>query len=89
MINQNRLRKIRQSLKKYSLFDHLGTGKRGVVYKISKDLIVKIERDDIKTFNVIKNEYTILKKISKYKYFPKPFSYNELEQKFATLRHVC
>ena len=77
MIKKERLAKIKQSLKKYSFFKFLGRGRRGFVYKISESLIVKIERDDIQTFNTIKKEYTILKRIGRFKYFPKPINYND------------
>ncbi|MBN1923455.1 MAG: hypothetical protein JW791_01695 [Nanoarchaeota archaeon] len=87
MINNERLGKIRKELKDYLLFELLGKGRRGVVYKISNDLVVKIERDDIKTFNVVKNEYDILKRLGKYSYFPKPVLYNK-ELRFLIREYV-
>ncbi len=77
MIKASRLTKIKELLKAYPFFELLGSGKRGVVYRISPALVVKIERDDIRTFNVIKNEYDVLKIIGKYEYFPRAVLYNE------------
>lgn len=77
MIKTPRLNKILKELKKkFKSISKLGFGKRGVVYLLNNKFIAKIERDDIDVKSIIKNEYDVLKIISKYKYFPKPISYN-------------
>jgi putative serine/threonine protein kinase len=76
MINEKRFEKIKKFLKNYPFFEFLAKGKRGEIYKISDDLIVKIERDDSFSKNSIKNEYFMLKKLEKYDYFPKTILYN-------------
>lgn len=77
MIKKIRLEKVKKELRKYPLFELLGKGKRGIVYKISESLVVKIERDDINAVNPLKKEYEILKRIGKHSYFPKVLEYNE------------
>lgn len=78
MIQRERLKEIKKELSEnYSKFELLGKGKRGVVYKISSDLVVKIERDEIETFNTLRNAYDILLKLEDYDYFPKPVRYEE------------
>ncbi len=72
MIDEIRLKKIKEKLSNYPFFEMLGVGKRGVVYKISPDLVVKIERDDSSSKNSLENEYNILKFLTPSKYFPTP-----------------
>ncbi|VVB74230.1 Uncharacterised protein [Candidatus Tiddalikarchaeum anstoanum] len=77
MINPKRFEQIKNQLeKKYPLFEFLGTGMRSEVYRLNKNLVVKIERDDTDSKDRIKNEYDTLNILKKYKYFPKPFDYN-------------
>ncbi len=77
MINNTRLKKIRKKIKNYPFFELLGFGKRGVVYKISPDLAVKIERDDSPSKGSLKNEYDILKLLNPSNYFPKPIFFDD------------
>jgi len=77
MIDEKRLALIKKRLKNYPAFEFLAKGKRGEVYKLSRDLVAKIERDDISAKDTAKNEYEILKKLEKYPYFPKPEFYDK------------
>jgi len=77
MIYENRIKKIKDSLKKYPYFEILGKGKRGEVYKISNGLVVKIKKDDSDAIDNIKNEYDILMKLKIYDYFPKPVYFDK------------
>jgi len=87
MIKEKRLELIRNSLKNYPFFDFLGEGKRSQVYRIDETLAVKIESDDSGTTNSAKNEYDILKRLNKYKFFPKAIVYNE-ELRFLVREYV-
>jgi len=87
MIDKKRLEKIKACLKNYPLFEFIAKGTRGEVYKISKALIVKIQRDDSAAIDSVKNEYDMLKKIEEYDFFPKALLYND-ELKFLVREYV-
>ncbi len=72
MIDEIRLKKIKEKLSNYPFFEMIGVGKRGVAYKISPYLVVKIERDDSTSKSSLENEYNILKLLAPSKYFPRP-----------------
>ncbi|PIU62077.1 hypothetical protein COX58_00145 [archaeon CG_4_10_14_0_2_um_filter_Archaea_38_6] len=78
MIERARLEKIKKlMLKEHDFFEFLARGRRGFVYKIMPDLIVKVERDDIGSQGSIENEYNMLEQLKDYDYFPKIIKYNK------------
>ncbi len=85
MINEERLKRIRSKLSKYPEFELIGEGNRGVVYRLDNNTVVKIEHDHIKSR--IENEFNLLKRLSKYKYFPKPIYYDK-EDRFLIREYV-
>ncbi|MDD4353756.1 MAG: hypothetical protein PHN56_04840 [Candidatus Nanoarchaeia archaeon] len=87
MIYEERLKEIKNYLKNYPFFEFIGKGKRGEVYKINENLVIKIQRDDSQSIDSIKNEFEILKKLEKYDYFPKTVEYNE-NLKFVIREYV-
>ena len=88
MLEKDRLGKIMFFLKKkYKRIRYMARGKRSVVYLLNNDYVVKIQRDDISARKVVEKEYYFLKKLSKYRFFPKIISYNK-KLKYLVMNYV-
>ncbi len=85
MISKERMKRIRSKLSDYPEFKFIGEGNRGAVYKLDKSTVVKIEHDNIKSR--VENEFNLLKRLAKYKYFPKPIYYDK-EDRFLVREYV-